>query len=127
MVTYFFLTRPRSSRGRPRSSRKRSRRTAPFSSDAGGHSGVAPLPRSRKLRDRSMSASTSSSKPRSRLRRAGLLALLVAAAFSAGMIFALPSQAGRFNPYQKLGVFTKVLSYIEAHYVEDIAETDLMY
>ena len=37
------------------------------------------------------------------------------------------AQAGRFNPYQKLGVFTKVLSYIESHYVEDISETDLMY
>jgi carboxyl-terminal processing protease len=63
----------------------------------------------------------------SRLRRAGVLALLVLAAFSAGLVFAPASHAGRFNPYQKLGVFTKVLSYIEGHYVEDIAETDLMY
>jgi carboxyl-terminal processing protease len=53
--------------------------------------------------------------------------LLAAVAFSAGLVFAPPSQAGRFNPYQKLGVFTKVLSYIEIHYVEDISETDLMY
>ena len=65
--------------------------------------------------------------PRSRLRRAAGLGLLVLAAFSAGLVFAPPSHAGRFNPYQKLGVFTKVLSYIESHYVEDIAETDLMY
>ncbi|MES1205090.1 MAG: S41 family peptidase [Pseudomonadota bacterium] len=55
------------------------------------------------------------------------LAACVAAAFAAGALFARPSQAGRFNPYQKLGVFSKVLSYIESHYVEDIAETDLMY
>jgi carboxyl-terminal processing protease len=62
-----------------------------------------------------------------RLRRFSLIALLAAAAFSAGLVFSPPLQAGRFNPYQKLGVFTKVLSYIEGHYVEDIAETDLMY
>src|SRR5262245_47408173 len=62
-----------------------------------------------------------------RARRAGVLALLVLAAFSAGLVAAPPLHAGRFNPYQKLGVFTKVLSYIEGHYVEDISETDLMY
>jgi len=53
--------------------------------------------------------------------------LLVLAAFAGGLIFARPLTAGRFNPYQKLGVFTKVLSYIEGHYVEDLSETDLMY
>jgi carboxyl-terminal processing protease len=63
----------------------------------------------------------------SRAARAGLLALLVASAFSAGMVFSRPLSAGRFNPYQKLGVFTKVLSYIETHYVEDVQETELMY
>ena len=70
-----------------------------------------------------------SSEPRRwrRARRLGGLALLVFAAFSAGLIFSPPLQAGRFNPYQKLGVFTKVLAYIETHYVEDISETDLMY
>src|SRR6516225_4728565 len=62
-----------------------------------------------------------------RARRAAVLVLLTAAAFSAGLVFAPPLSAGRFNPYQKLGVFTKVLSYIETHYVEDISETDLMY
>src|SRR5215475_13365997 len=59
--------------------------------------------------------------------RRGRTVLLVLAAFAGGLIFARPLAAGRFNPYQKLGVFTKVLSYIEGHYVEDIAETDLMY
>jgi carboxyl-terminal processing protease len=53
--------------------------------------------------------------------------LLVLAAFAGGVIFARPLSAGRFNPYQKLGVFTKVLSYIESHYVEDLSETELMY
>jgi carboxyl-terminal processing protease len=62
-----------------------------------------------------------------RARRLGGGALLVLAAFSAGMVFSRPLEAGRFNPYQKLGVFTKVLSYIETHYVEDISEVDLMY
>jgi carboxyl-terminal processing protease len=63
----------------------------------------------------------------SRAARAGVLALLVASAFGAGMVFSRPLSAGRFNPYQKLGVFTKVLSYIETHYVEDVQETELMY
>jgi carboxyl-terminal processing protease len=56
-----------------------------------------------------------------------VLALLVAYAFAAGMVFSRPLAAGRFNPYQKLGIFTKVLSYIESHYVEDVQETELMY
>ena len=60
-------------------------------------------------------------------KRIGLTALLVAAAFSGGVVFSRPSLAGRFNPYQKLGIFSKVLSYIETHYVEDISETELMY
>lgn len=69
-----------------------------------------------------------SSRPRfCRLRRSATVAGLVLAAFSAGLVFAPPLAAGRFNPYQKLGVFTKVLSYVENHYVEDISETDLMY
>src|SRR6478609_6965434 len=63
----------------------------------------------------------------SRALRLGRTSLLVLAAFAGGLIFARPLAAGRFNPYQKLGVFTKVLSYIETHYVEDISETDLMY
>src|SRR5215471_1228450 len=59
--------------------------------------------------------------------RALVLAMLVAAAFAAGLVASRPLEAGRFNPYQKLGIFTKVLSYIETHYVEDISETELMY
>ena len=59
--------------------------------------------------------------------RRGRTVLLVLAAFAGGLIFARPLTAGRFNPYQKLGVFTKVLSYIESNYVEDLSETDLMY
>ena len=60
-------------------------------------------------------------------RRVAALALLALGAFAAGAVFSSPLQAGRFNPYQKLGVFAKVLSYIESHYVEDISETDLMF
>src|SRR3569623_2081260 len=65
--------------------------------------------------------------PKARARRWPTLALLVGAAFAPGAVFARPGLAGRFNPYQKQGVFTKVLSYIEGHYVEDISETELMY
>jgi carboxyl-terminal processing protease len=60
-------------------------------------------------------------------RRWGGVAITAMAAFAAGAVFSPSLEAGRFNPYQKLGVFAKVLSYIETHYVEDIAETDLMY
>lgn len=49
------------------------------------------------------------------------------AAFLAGSVLAQPSWAGRFDPYRKLGIFTKVLSYIESNYVENISESDLMY
>jgi carboxyl-terminal processing protease len=63
----------------------------------------------------------------SRTARLARTSLLVLAAFAGGLVFARPLSAGRFNPYQKLGVFTKVLSYIESHYVEDLSETDLMY
>jgi carboxyl-terminal processing protease len=66
-------------------------------------------------------------KERRPLPRVALVALLVASAFAAGMVFSRPSTAGRFNPYQKLGIFTKVLSYIESHYVEDVQEQELMY
>src|SRR5580692_5302936 len=63
----------------------------------------------------------------SRVKRGAVLALLVASSFAAGMVFSRPLSAGRFNPYQKLGIFTKVLSYIETHYVEDVQEQELMY
>ena len=55
------------------------------------------------------------------------LSLLVLAAFVGGMVAARPLAAGRFDPYHKLVIFTKVLSYIENNYVEDIPESDLMY
>src|SRR5687767_12196990 len=55
------------------------------------------------------------------------MALLAVCAFAAGAVFSRPLVAGRFDPYRKLGVFSKVLSYIENNYVENIAEADLMY
>src|SRR2546423_1485259 len=60
-------------------------------------------------------------------KRIGLVALFTGAAFAGGALASRPLAAGRFNPYQKLGIFSKVLSYIEGHYVEDISETELMY
>jgi len=62
--------------------------------------------------------------PRSRIL---LFALAGLCAFAGGMVVSRPSRAGRFDPYHKLGVFTKVLSYIENNYVEDVPETELMY
>jgi carboxyl-terminal processing protease len=59
--------------------------------------------------------------------RVPALSLLVLAAFVGGMVAARPLAAGRFDPYHKLAIFTKVLSYIENNYVEDIPESDLMY
>ena len=59
--------------------------------------------------------------------RSALCFVMLTGAFLAGLTFARPSLAGRFNPYQKLGIFSKVLSYIETQYVEDISETELMY
>ena len=53
--------------------------------------------------------------------------LLVAGAFAGGLAAAKPLSAGRFDPYRKLAIFSKVLSYIENNYVEDISESDLMY
>jgi carboxyl-terminal processing protease len=56
-----------------------------------------------------------------------ILILLILAAFAGGMAASRPLVAGRFDPYHKLNIFTKVLSYIENNYVEDISESDLMY
>jgi carboxyl-terminal processing protease len=64
-----------------------------------------------------------------RPRRRSRLTLVLAcsgASFLGGLVAAQPLFAGRFDPYRKLSVFTKVLSYIESNYVENIAETDLM-
>src|SRR5512140_1582970 len=64
------------------------------------------------------------------MKRSGSLALpalLVLVAFVGGMVVARPLSASRFDPYHKLAIFTKVLSYIENNYVEDISESELMY
>jgi carboxyl-terminal processing protease len=60
-------------------------------------------------------------------RSRGATVLLVVCAFAGGLAVAKPLSAGRFDPYRKLAIFSKVLSYIENNYVEDIAESDLMY
>jgi carboxyl-terminal processing protease len=60
-------------------------------------------------------------------RSRGRTLLLVACAFAAGLVVSKPLTAGRFDPYRKLAIFSKVLSYIENNYVEDITESDLMY
>jgi len=59
----------------------------------------------------------------------GVVAVFAVMAFLAGSVLQNPSVswAGRFDPYRKLGIFTKVLSYIESNYVENISESDLMY
>jgi len=61
------------------------------------------------------------------LKRLPTVIVLSACAFAAGLVVSRPLTAGRFDPYRKLGIFTKVLSYIENNYVEDISEADLMY
>ena len=64
---------------------------------------------------------------RSRRSRALLVIICSAASFLGGIVLARPLSAGRFDPYKKLTVFSKVLSYIENNYVENVAENDLMY
>jgi len=46
-----------------------------------------------------------------------LFAVAGLCAFVGSMLATRPSRAGRFDPYHKLGIFTKVLSYIENNYV----------
>ncbi len=69
--------------------------------------------------------------PRDRTGRVLLRVLLITgctvASFVGGMVASRPLQAGRFDPYKKLSVFTKVLSYIEGNYVENVSESDLMF
>jgi carboxyl-terminal processing protease len=66
---------------------------------------------------------------RNRLGRSRALLIVVcsAASFLGGLVITRPLAAGRFDPYKKLTVFAKVLSYIENNYVENVAESDLMY
>ncbi len=59
--------------------------------------------------------------------RPAVLGLLTLSAFAGGAIFGERLEAGRLDPYKKLGVFTKVLSYIENNYVENVSEADLMF
>jgi carboxyl-terminal processing protease len=59
--------------------------------------------------------------------RVAVALALVSGSFAAGVALAPASHAGRFDPYKKLTVFTKVLSYVENHYVENVAEPVLMY
>ena len=59
--------------------------------------------------------------------RALLIIVCSAASFVGGLVVTRPLAAGRFDPYKKLTVFAKVLSYIENNYVENVAESDLMF
>ncbi len=59
------------------------------------------------------------------MRRKHLL-LIAGCAFLGGLVLSPTLWAGRFDPYRKLGIFSKVLSYIENNYVEDVAEQELM-
>jgi carboxyl-terminal processing protease len=65
--------------------------------------------------------------PRVRTGRLLLVAACTLASFAGGLVASRPHFAGRFDPYKKLSVFTKVLSYIESNYVENISEGDLMF
>jgi carboxyl-terminal processing protease len=60
-------------------------------------------------------------------RRFWLITLCCLASFAGGAVVSQPLLAGRFDPYKKLSVFTKVLSYIEMNYVENVSESDLMF
>ena len=62
-----------------------------------------------------------------RFNRFLLLGLCTVASFAGGLVASGPLSAGRFDPYRKLTVFTKVLSYIETNYVENVSEGDLMF
>jgi carboxyl-terminal processing protease len=71
--------------------------------------------------------SESGRRPRDPRPRRWLLPLLVASAFAGGALSSGALQAGRLDPYKKLGVFAKVLSYIENNYVENVSESELMF
>ena len=53
-----------------------------------------------------------------------VLAACAGAAFSAGAASALPK---KFSPYHKLNIFTRVLSYVENNYIEDVDQDKLVY
>src|SRR5262245_65332038 len=54
----------------------------------------------------------------------GVLAAFAGAAFTAGAAAALPK---RYSPYHKLNIFTRVLSYVENNYIEDVDQDKLVY
>src|SRR5947209_11255989 len=51
-------------------------------------------------------------------------AALASAALCSGGADALPK---KFSPYHKLNIFTRVLSYVENNYVEDVDQDKLIY
>ena len=53
-----------------------------------------------------------------------VLACFAGAAFTGGVASALPK---KFSPYHKLNIFTRVLSYVENNYVEDVDQDKLVY
>src|SRR5689334_12721804 len=57
--------------------------------------------------------------PKTRLQSlvVGILAASAGAAFTASTAAALPK---KFSPYHKLNIFTRVLSYVENNYIEDV-------
>ena len=54
----------------------------------------------------------------------GVVACLCGAAFTATTAAALPK---KFSPYHKLNIFTRVLSYVENNYIEDVDQDRLIY
>src|SRR5204863_7756601 len=54
----------------------------------------------------------------------GIFAFTAGAAFTCGAASALPK---KFSPYHKLNIFTRVLSYVENNYLEDVDQDKLIY
>ena len=52
------------------------------------------------------------------------LAISAGAAFASGAASALPK---KYSPYHKLNIFTRVLSYVENNYIEDVEQDKLVY
>ncbi|HJZ84981.1 MAG TPA: S41 family peptidase [Polyangia bacterium] len=65
-----------------------------------------------------------------RKQRLGLFFICIWCAFAGGMAVTHLADAGpsaRYSPYKKLNVFTRVLSYVENNYVEDVDQEKLIY